>query len=265
MTATQYDALEINGVWKAYAQTPILRDVQLSAQRGRILALIGPSGAGKSTLLKITAGVETADKGRITLPQNCPAHFTPWPILVWQNLALFEHMTVRANVGFGLRSTRCGVSQARARVQAEIARFALSGFEDAQVSHLSGGERQRVALARAFAMNPATLLLDEPFTALDSVLKDELRNLLRAVAKDRVVILVTHNREDVYSLAHSIAVLDRGQIQTSGPVERVFSNPPSRFLAAFSDRFNLMPTAIAVTPFACANRTLSARGETAPA
>lgn len=215
-----------------------VNDLTLDIPSGQFFSIVGPSGCGKTTLLRIIAGFEPPDEGRVFLdghdvttvpPQN--RHIG----MVFQNYALFPHMTVYENVAFGLRMRKVPEETIRERVAAMIESVHLGARSHARVTALSGGEQQRVAVARALVTNPALLLFDEPLSNLDVALRLETREEIRAIqrATGITTIYVTHDQSEAMSLSHSIAVMRKGRIEQMGPPDAMYNRPASLFVAQF--------------------------------
>ena len=228
----------MRGLTKHFGETPVLRGVDLDVAAGSLVALLGPSGCGKTTLLRSIAGLERADAGSVFLGDRAVAtpgtHVAPERRrigMVFQDWALFPHMTVGRNVGFGLdrRHRRGG------RVEEALALVELSGLADRMPATLSGGQQQRVALARALAHRPAALLLDEPFSNLDATLRGTIRadvsRLLRELSMTSV--FVTHDQEEAFLLGDQVAVMLDGEIAQQGTPAELYNRPASRAVAAF--------------------------------
>jgi ABC-type Fe3+/spermidine/putrescine transport system ATPase subunit len=237
--------LEITSISKAFAATPVLRDVSFHADEGEIVCLLGPSGCGKTTLLRIIAGLETADAGQV--------HFDGQPLdgvavhrrglgLMFQDFALFPHKDVAANVAFGLRMQGLSGAQVDARVAEMLTLVGLAGYEQRRVYDLSGGEQQRVALARSLAPGPRLLMLDEPLGSLDRALREELMNELRAILKRVGVtaIYVTHDQQEAFALADRVLLMNRGHIVQQGTPQEVYRRPASAWVARFLGLSNLL-------------------------
>jgi ABC-type Fe3+/spermidine/putrescine transport system ATPase subunit len=229
---------------KRYGELTVVNDVSLQIASGEFFVLLGPSGSGKSTLLRAAAGLTDIDHGRILFDGR---EFTHVPArqrgvgLVFQHYALFRHMTVGENVEFALRVR--GVKRAeRARRREELLQLvALEGFAERMPGQLSGGQQQRVAVARALAHEPAVLLLDEPFGALDAQIRVELRDTIRKVQRrlGMTTILVTHDQEEAFALGDRIGVMHNGRLLEAGKPETLYRNPASRFVATFLGAANL--------------------------
>lgn len=235
--------LELRGVSKEFGGAPVVDNVSLSIARGELHALCGPSGCGKTTLLRMVAGFETPTAGEIYLNGRAINQEPPYRrnvTTVFQNYALFPHMTVQANVEFGLKQK--GLRDFGERVRQVLELVQLTGLEHRRPDQLSGGQRQRVAIARALALEPDVLLLDEPLSALDPNLRKQVRQELKALQR-RVGItflMVTHDQEEALSLSDRITVLDRGQLQQTGAPQQVYLQPSNRFVADFLGTVNWM-------------------------
>ena len=234
--------ITIDAVTKTFDTSSALNGVSLEIDDGSFVALLGPSGSGKTTLLRIIAGLETADAGRILFGGDDVTERSVQDRrigFVFQHYALFRHMTVAQNIAFGLtvmkRGARPGKAAIQARVQELLDLVQLPSLGGRFPSQLSGGQRQRVALARALARDPAILLLDEPFGALDAKVRRELRVALRAI-HDRVgltSIFVTHDREEAFALADKVAILSDGLIEQYDTPQGIEERPATPFVQAF--------------------------------
>jgi sulfate/thiosulfate transport system ATP-binding protein len=233
--------ITIDTLVKTFGTASALNGVSLEIANGAFVALLGPSGSGKTTLLRIIAGLETADSGHVLFGGE---DVTDRPVqrrnigFVFQHYALFRHMTVAQNIAFGLtvmKKGRPSKPAIAARVEELLALVKLPGLGDRFPSQLSGGQRQRVALARALAREPAILLLDEPFGALDAKVRKELRVALREI-HDRVgltSIFVTHDREEAFALADKVAILANGRIEQYDAPKTIEEHPASEFVHDF--------------------------------
>ncbi len=238
--------LTIEDIHKSYGGEAVLRGISLELPAGGVIALLGPSGCGKTTLLRVVAGLERADGGAILLDgeriDGVPAHLRGFGMM-FQDYALFPHMDVAANVAFGLRMRRLGRAQVAARLAEVLELVGLGGYGRRRVFELSGGERQRVALARALAPGPRLLMLDEPLAALDRELRERLQEELRAVLRRVGVtaIYVTHDQEEAFALADTLALLNAGRLEQSGPPEAIYRRPASLWAARFLGLRNQAP------------------------
>ncbi|HEY5365933.1 MAG TPA: ABC transporter ATP-binding protein [Casimicrobiaceae bacterium] len=230
--------LDIQHVSAAYGATKVLDDVSLSVEKGELIALLGSSGCGKTTLLRSIAGFVTPTAGRIVIDGRDLTGLPPevrGTAMMFQSYALWPHLDVAANIGYGLRMRGWKKPAITARVGEMLKLMQLDGYEARSIAQLSGGQRQRIALGRALAVDPSVLLLDEPMSNLDYKVRIELRHELRALQK-RVgitAVYVTHDREEALTLADRIAVIDAGKIAQLGTPEEIFHHPASAFVAGF--------------------------------
>jgi putrescine transport system ATP-binding protein len=253
--------LAIEQVVKRYpnATASAVDGVSLEIAAGEFFALLGPSGCGKTTLLRLLAGFETPDKGRILIDDQDMASVPPYARptnMMFQSYALFPHMTVAENVGFGLKQDKRPRAEIAQRVAAMLDLVKLGPLAQRNPGQLSGGEKQRVALARALVKEPKLLLLDEPLTALDRKLREETRfELVRIQQRVGITfLLVTHDQEEAMSMASRIAVMERGKIAQLGPPADVYERPDNRFVAGFLGAVNLLEAR--VTGFESGTATL---------
>lgn len=232
-------SVTITGISKSYqAGVPVLKPIDLTIQAGELFFLLGPSGCGKSTLLRILAGLVEPDGGSIRFNGR---EITRLPAekrraaMVFQNYALWPHLTVFENVAFGLRAEGADNAKIRKEVADALELVQLADCAERKIPSLSGGQQQRVALARALAMRPDLLLLDEPLSNLDARLRDTMRREIRRIAKERelTAIYVTHDRQEALSMADRLAVMHQGTLQQVGAPEEVYNLPVNRFVAGF--------------------------------
>lgn len=216
----------------------ILRDVSLTVADGDTVAVLGPSGSGKSTLLRAIAGLVPVASGSITWDgrdvTTVPTHLRGFG-LMFQGYALFPHMDVARNVGFGLRMAGAPPGEVATLVESALERVGLSGFGDRTIADLSGGEKQRVALARTLAPEPEFVMLDEPLGALDRSLRERLLVETRAILRDRGVtaLVVTHDRDEAAALSHRLALMRDGTIVQSGTLDEILTRPADDWVATF--------------------------------
>jgi iron(III) transport system ATP-binding protein len=238
-------AISIVDLHKAFRDTAVLRGLALEVDRGSLTAILGPSGSGKTTLLRVIAGLERADRGRISLagevvddgrhfvrPEGRRVGYVP------QEASLFPHLTVEQNIGFGLsRPARRG-----ARVRGLLEMVGLAGLGRRYPHELSGGQQQRVALARALAIDPQLLLLDEPFAALDPSLRASVREEVRGILSETGIttLLVTHDQEEALSVADQVAVLRQGRVAQFGTPRQLYTDPVDLEMASFLGDANLV-------------------------
>jgi iron(III) transport system ATP-binding protein len=236
--------VEFQDIALAFGKTEVLRDISLAIEPGEFFALLGPSGSGKSTLLRVIAGFAQAKSGRVLVDGQDISAVPPWRRdigMVFQNYALWPHMTVHDNVAFGLEERKLPRSEVRRKVAAALDLVGLAEFAARRPSQLSGGQQQRVALARTIAIEPKVLLLDEPLSNLDAKLRVHMRVELLALQRKLGVttIFVTHDQEEALSISDRVAVLDAGVIQQVGTPMELFDRPANRFIANFVGTINL--------------------------
>jgi sulfate transport system ATP-binding protein len=231
-------AIEVDSISKSYGDFRALDNVSLMIEDGSLTALLGPSGSGKSTLLRAIAGLETPDSGRVVIEGH---DLTQTPArhrevgFVFQHFAAFKHMTVRDNVGFGLKIRKRSRVEIDARVQELLELVQLRGLADRYPSQLSGGQQQRMALARALAVEPRVLLLDEPFGALDARVREQLRDWLRRLHDEVHVttIFVTHDQEEAMEVADAVVVMNEGRVEQVGTPRELYEQPRNEFVMSF--------------------------------
>ncbi len=230
--------ITVTNAVKNYGDFRAIDDVSLDVPAGSLTALLGPSGSGKSTLLRAIAGLEVLDSGRIEIEGRDVTDVPPQRRgigFVFQHYAAFRHMTVRDNVGFGLKIRKESKAVIRSRVDELLDLVGLGGLQDRYPAQLSGGQRQRMALARALAIQPQVMLLDEPFGALDAKVRAELRDWLRHLHDEVHVttILVTHDQEEALDVADNIAVLNNGRVEQVGGPTELYDHPANAFVMGF--------------------------------
>ncbi len=230
--------LEIRSIEFSYGKEKILSGISLTVQKGEVYTLLGGSGSGKTTLMNILAGFLSPDKGKVLLDGKDITEYRPEKRgagMVFQDYALFPHMTVFGNISFPLKVKGISGKELRARVRSLLDRIGLSGYDRRMPSELSGGERQRVALARMLASDPSYLLLDEPLSALDASLRDDLRRDLRRILKEANIpaIYVTHDQVEAMAISDRIGFLDEGRILEEGDPKQLFWRPKMTKTAIF--------------------------------
>jgi len=228
----------IDRVVKEFGTFRALQEVSLTVNDGEFVALLGPSGCGKTTLLRIIAGLETQTSGRVVIGGHDVSNLAPRKrglAMVFQNYAVFPHMTVFENVAFGLRMQKVAQAVVKRRVERAAALLHIEDYLDRYPAKLSGGQRQRVAVARALAVEPAVLLMDEPLSNLDALLRLEMRTELKAVLREAgtTTIYVTHDQTEAMGLADRIAVMYGGKIDQVGSPLEIYATPATRFVGGF--------------------------------
>jgi putative spermidine/putrescine transport system ATP-binding protein len=238
-------AVRFNSVTKRFGKTVALHEVSLAVRRGEFMTLLGPSGCGKTTLLNLAAGFFSPDGGEILIDgervNDVPTYRREIGMM-FQNYALFPHMTVAGNVAYGLKVRHVPKHEIGRRVGEALALVKLTGLEDRKPRQLSGGQQQRVALARALVINPTVLLLDEPFSALDKNLRGSMQVELREIQRKLGVttIFVTHDQSEALSLSDRLAVMSEGRIRQLGTPQEIYRRPCDRFVASFVGDANVL-------------------------
>ncbi|MDT0681099.1 ABC transporter ATP-binding protein [Roseicyclus sp. F158] len=245
-------AVQIDGVRKSFSGTVALEPVWLKIRRGEFLTLLGPSGCGKTTLLNLIAGFLDADKGELFIDRSLVTQVPPHKReigIVFQNYALFPHMSVAQNVAYGLRTRRVSKAETEARVRETLALVKLEDFADRRPRQLSGGQQQRVALARALVIRPRVLLLDEPFSALDRNLRTAMQVELKEIQSclGLTTVFVTHDQSEALSMSDRIAVMSRGRIRQIGSPGEIYDRPQNRFVSTFVGDANLFDATLLET------------------
>ena len=243
-------AVSLRGVEKRFGDVVAVAAVDLEVRPGELMVLVGPSGCGKSTLLRLVAGLEEASAGEVWIGGRCVDDFAPGDrdvAMVFQSYALYPHMTVAQNLGFGLRVRGAGRAEIEARVGQVAGALGLSGLLSRRPGQLSGGQRQRVALGRAMVRDPGVFLFDEPLSNLDAGLRLRTRDEIAALHRrlGTTMIFVTHDQVEALSLGQRVAVMDRGRVLQVGTPDQIYRSPVDLFVAGFvgSPSINRLPLA----------------------
>ena len=244
-SARDRPGLALDGLSKRFGEVLAVDSLSMAVQSGEFVTLLGPSGCGKTTALRLIAGFESADHGKILFEGEDVSGFAPQRRgfgMVFQNYALFPHLSVFENVAFGLRARRASSALIADRVAQSLERVKLAGFGDRAVQQLSGGQQQRIALARALAIEPPLLLLDEPLSNLDAALRERTRTELRGLVKELGItaLFVTHDQEEAFDLSDRVAVMQDGRLRQIGTPEELYLEPADRFVAGFVGRANAL-------------------------
>ena len=238
--------IELISVSKSYGGPVVVSDLSLAINRGEMFCLLGPSGCGKTTILKIIAGLIDIDRGKVLIEGQDITKKPPQKRgvgLVFQNYALFPHISVFENVAYGLRCRRISVNEIKRQVEKTLEFVRLTEYGTRRIHQLSGGEQQRVALARALAIRPHVLLLDEPLSNLDARLRTEIRKEIRRIQKELnlTAVYVTHDQEEAMSIADRIGVMNKGKLEQIGLPQQIYNIPATRFVADFIGTINFIP------------------------
>jgi sulfate transport system ATP-binding protein len=241
--------IDVTGIVRRFGPHTVLNDVDLAVRPGELLALLGPSGSGKTTLLRLIAGLDQPDSGTINIDRTDALRAKPKERgvgFVFQHYALFRHMTVFENIAFALRIRKAAKAEVNARVEELLKLIQLESLAGRYPAQLSGGQRQRVALARALASQPRVLLLDEPFGALDAVVRRDLRRWLRQLHEEMNIttIFVTHDQEEAFDLADRVVIMNAGKIVQVGTPIDIYQTPANAFVHEFLGESNVLPAVI---------------------
>ncbi len=241
--------ISLSAIEKRFGSLTVLKDITFDIGKGEFFSLLGASGCGKTTLLRILSGIEQPSAGTLLIDgqsmAGVPANKRPTN-MVFQSYAIFPHLNVEENIGYGLRNVRIAKDEARQRVQEALELVKLNGLGTRNAHQLSGGQRQRVALARALVCRPKVLLLDEPLSALDKKLREEMQLELRALQRTVGItfVFVTHDQEEALTLSDRIAVMANGRVLQLDTPQGLYERPRSREVAEFIGTMNLLPGAV---------------------
>ena len=237
--------LELRNIAKSFGSTPVLHDISLQIAEGEFLTILGESGSGKTTLLRIIAGFESATAGEIWMGNGRLDSLPPYRRrvnTVFQSYALFPHLTVEENVGYGLRVAKLPNEEVTARVQEALAMVKMTAFARSKPGKISGGQQQRVALARALVNRPRLLLLDEPLSALDANLRRQMQGELKALQREVGIsfVFVTHDQEEAMVMSDRIALLRSGELEQVAAPREIYRFPATAYTAQFIGHTNLL-------------------------
>lgn len=236
--------IELKNISKSFEDTLVLDHIDLKIKKNEFLTLLGPSGCGKTTTLRIIGGFEKTDTGLVLYGNEDIGHIPPYKRninTVFQNFALFPHLNVYNNIAFGLNIKKLSKDLIKGKVTKALKQVNLSGFEKRSVSQLSGGQQQRVAMARAIVNEPEILLLDEPLSALDLKLRQEMQYELKTLQKELGItfVYVTHDQEEALTMSDTVVVMNNGLIQQRGTPEEIYNEPANAFVADFIGESNI--------------------------
>ena len=242
-------AVQMRGIRHRFGAVPVIEDVDLDIAAGELVALLGPSGCGKSTLLRILSGLQVQSEGEVHIGGQRVDGLAPRQRgvgIVFQNYALFPHMTVAANVAYGLEANGVARRDAARKAMQMLEMVRMDAFAKRYPRELSGGQQQRVALARTLSVEPRILLLDEPFAALDKNLRLDMQIEIRRLQRELNIttVMVTHDQEEAMSMADRVAVLNRGRLEQYGSSVAIYDQPATLFVATFVGTANLLPVAL---------------------
>lgn len=237
--------IELRNLTKSFEGKPVVQDLNLQVHSGELVALLGQSGCGKTTTLRMISGLLKPDKGDILFDNQSIDSIDrreSGAVMVFQNHRLFPHMTVSENIAFGLKVRKKDQASIKKKVSWALEMVKLPGFEKRYPSELSGGQSQRIALARALVLKPKVLLLDEPLSNLDAVLRDEMRGLIRNLHQtlNLTIVFVTHDQKEAMLMADRIAIMRSGVIEQVDTPLQVYYRPINRWIAGFIGLANLI-------------------------
>lgn len=241
--------VKLENIVKTFGETVALKGIDLHIKHGELFTLLGPSGCGKSTTLRIIAGLDFPDSGRIFFDDQEVTYLSSserGAVLVFQNYALWPHMTVYDNIAYGLKIRKLPKEEIDRKVRWALELVKLEGFEDRYPTQLSGGQQQRVAIARAIVVEPKLLLLDEPLSNLDAKLRLEMRSEIRRIQRELgiTVLYVTHDQEEAMAISDRIAVMNVGTVEQVGTPREIYEKPRTEFVASFMGKTNVIPARI---------------------
>ncbi|AIF69503.1 spermidine/putrescine ABC transporter ATP-binding protein [Palaeococcus pacificus DY20341] len=242
-------SVKLENIVKTFGETVALKGIDLEIKHGELFTLLGPSGCGKSTTLRIIAGLDFPDSGTVHFDQDDVTYMSSserGAVLVFQNYALWPHMSVYDNVAYGLKLKKLSKQEIDQKVKWALELVRLTGFEDRYPTQLSGGQQQRVAIARALVVEPRILLLDEPLSNLDAKLRLEMRSEIRRIQRELgiTVLYVTHDQEEAMAISDRLAVMNVGTVEQVGTPKEIYEEPRTEFVASFMGKTNVVPAKV---------------------
>lgn len=246
---TQHSFVELKNVTKRFGTNTVIDDLSLSIPQGSMVTLLGPSGCGKTTVLRLVAGLEKPTEGKMFIDGE---DVTDRSIqqrdicMVFQSYALFPHMSLGDNVGYGLKMLGRPKAEIKERVEEALEMVDLAGFGDRFVDQISGGQQQRVALARALILKPKVLLFDEPLSNLDANLRRSMREKIRELQQQFNItsLYVTHDQSEAFAVSDMVLVMNKGKIMQLGSPQELYRQPASKFMASFMGDANIFPATL---------------------
>ncbi|MFN3533463.1 MAG: ABC transporter ATP-binding protein [Candidatus Brocadia sp.] len=242
--------LEVKHITKILGKKEVVRGVSFEVERGQLLALLGPSGCGKTTTLRMIAGLEVPDYGEIWIDGALASSSQKIVMsqkerrigMVFQDLALWPHMTVYKNIEFGLKTLGLTRTERQKRIEAVLGKVNMQKYANEYPARLSGGQQQLIAIARAIVTGPRLLLMDEPLSNIDIKLREDIRQEIRRIQQETQIttIYVTHDQDDAFLLANKVAVMNAGMLEQVGSPEEIYSSPASLFVAGFVGESNII-------------------------
>lgn len=238
-------AISFQDIVKKYGDTTVIPELNLDIQKGEFFTLLGPSGCGKTTLLRMVAGFNSIEGGALAFNDKVMNDVPPGKRnigMVFQNYAIFPHLSVSENVAFGLQNRKVAKAEQQRRVSEMLYTVQIDQYKNRMPKNLSGGQQQRVALARAIVINPDVLLMDEPLSNLDAKLRVDMRNAIKSIQREVGIttVYVTHDQEEAMAVSDRIAVMNSGVIQQIGTPREIYQRPANLFVATFIGRTNVI-------------------------
>ncbi|MBS7576767.1 MULTISPECIES: ABC transporter ATP-binding protein [unclassified Enterococcus] len=251
------EIIKLNGINKKYGDVEVIKRLNMTIQSGEFLTMLGPSGCGKTTTLRMIAGFESPTSGEIFLEEESVAKMPPYKRqvnTVFQSYALFPHMTIAENIGFGLKMSKVARAEINERVEEMLQLVQLEGYGNRKIDQLSGGQKQRVAIARALINRPKVLLLDEPLSALDLKLRKQMQLELKRLQRKLNItfIYVTHDQEEALTMSDRIAIMNQGNLEQLDTPKAIYDHPASKFVADFIGESNIFYGAVENSGGTCA-------------